>query len=74
MSVFSVSFDLQYDTQYSERYRSFVDEIQKGEYWNETTSFIALNDRGNIALAAVCLRRMRSFSCCSACRIWFLIK
>lgn len=46
MAVYAVSFEIKYDSTYSERYKSLIDkinEIATGNVWDETTSFVAFN-------------------------------
>jgi hypothetical protein len=43
MAVYAVSFDLEYDSAYQERYVSFMEQVKKGgEWWADTTSFVVV--------------------------------
>jgi hypothetical protein len=43
MAIYAVSFDLEYDTTYQERYRSFMEQVKKGsDWWADTTSFVVV--------------------------------
>ena len=39
MNTFAVSFRIEHDAQWSDRYNSFMDAIRKTKVWDETTSF-----------------------------------
>jgi hypothetical protein len=43
MPVYAVSFDLEYDSTYHDRYTSFMEQVKKGgDWWADTTSFVAV--------------------------------
>jgi hypothetical protein len=43
MAVYLVSFDLKYDSGYSDRYTTFMDQVKHGgQWWADTTSFVAV--------------------------------
>ena len=43
MAVYAVSFDLEYDSNYQDRYTSFTDQVKKGDdWWADTTSFVVV--------------------------------
>jgi len=49
MATFLVSFDLKYDSDYSDRYTSFMEQVKKGaKYWDDTTSFLVVENSEDI--------------------------
>jgi hypothetical protein len=43
MPVYAVSFDLEYDSTYQDRYTSFMEQVKKGgEWWADTTPFVVV--------------------------------
>ena len=42
MSVFLVSFEIKYDSDYQRRYSSFTQQVQSGRYWADNTSFVVV--------------------------------
>jgi hypothetical protein len=49
MSVFTVSFNLDYDDTYTSRYNSFVKQLRATTpWWDETTSFIIVSTSESI--------------------------
>lgn len=55
MAVYTVSFDLEYDSTYQSRYSSFLEQVKKhGLWWADTTSFVAV--RTTESIDAFCSR------------------
>jgi len=43
MAVYAVSFDLEYDSTYQDRYTTFMEQVKMGgAWWADTTSFVVV--------------------------------
>ncbi len=65
MSIFGISFRIHEDATYAERYESLVEAIKmhaNGKYWDETTSFVLIENLRTANELGAGIQRMSSIS------------